>query len=146
MKQPRKSKGSPRERLLARLDAFEQAIEPLHPNHRGPGDWKERAENLRAATEGLRLYLSEHLAPKELMEYRELPDSDAEIAAFAYELRMEHADLVRELGDVIATIRQLETSLDRHEDALQIYRRCRILAQRVARHAGSEEAELGRYT
>jgi iron-sulfur cluster repair protein YtfE (RIC family) len=138
--------GRPREQLLKKLSEFEKAIEPLHPNHRGPGDWKEHAAELHAATEVLRLYLADHLAPKELMDYRELPDTDAEVAAFAYELKMEHADLVRELRDMLEAIRSLESSLDRREDALRIYNQCKALAHRIARHAGGEEAQLGRYS
>lgn len=138
--------GRPREQLLERLSAFEKAIEPLHPNHRGPGDWKEHAAELHAAAEALRLYLADHLAPTELMDWRELPDTDAEVAAFAYELKMEHADLVRELRDMREAIWNLESSLDRRDDALRIYSQGKALARRIARHAGGEEAQLGRYS
>jgi uncharacterized protein YecE (DUF72 family) len=145
MKEPHKPVGSHREQLLEKLNTFELAFELVHPSYRGPIDWKERAATLREATVGLRLYLSDHLAPKELMEWRELPDSDADIASFAYELKMEHADLLRELGNLIQAIDKLETTLDRHEATLQICKQGHSLAQRIARHAGGEEAELGRY-
>lgn len=145
MQKPHKRVGSPREQLLEKLNTFELAFEQIHPSYRGPIDWRQRAAALREATAGLRSYLSEHLAPKELMEWRELPDSDADIAAFAYELKMEHADLLRELGDLIQAIDKLETKLDRHEATLQIFKQSRSLAQRIARHAGGEEAQLGRY-
>lgn len=146
MKEPRKRVGSQREQLLERLNAFEQAAEPIHPNYRGPGDWKERAETLQGAAEKLRVYLSEHLAPKELMDWRELPDTNAEVTAFADQLKAEHTDLVRELTDLIEAIRNLEASLDRREDTMRIYDRSRNLAHRIARHAGGEEAQLGRYS
>jgi hypothetical protein len=146
MKQPRNRVGNPRERLLKKLNTFEQATEPLHPNYRGLGDWKERAEVLHGAAEDLRVYLAEHLAPKELMDWRELPDTDAEITAFASQLKAEHADFIRELSELLASIEGLESSLDRRDDALRIYRRCKNLAHRIARHAGGEEAQLGRYS
>lgn len=146
MKQLHKRVGTRREQLLEKLDTFELAIEQVHPSYRGPIHWKQRAAVLREATAGLRLYMSEHLAPKELMEWRESPDSDVDIASFGDELKMEHADLLHELGNLIQAIDQLETTLDRHEATLQIFNQGRSLAQRIARHAGGEEAQLGRYS
>ena len=73
-----------------------------------------------------------------------MPDTDAEITAFASQLKAEHADLIRELSELLAAIDRLESSLDRREDTLRIYRHCKNLAHRIARHAGGEEAQLGR--
>lgn len=136
---------SPREQLLERLRAFELAAKPLHPGYRGPSDLKERTARLQSAAEELRLFLSRHPASKELMEWGDLPDTDAETAAFAHELKLEHADLLRELGELVEAITKLELALDRHEASLQIHEQCRSLAQRVARHAGGEETQMGRY-
>lgn len=146
MNEPKQSTGTHREQLLAKLSAFEEAIEPVHPDHKVAENWKDRTVKLLRATEELRLYLSEHMTHKELMEWRELPDADAEITAFSYELKMEHADLVRELKDLTQAIASLPASLDRRQTALQIHSQAWALAHRIARHAGGEAAELGRYS
>ncbi len=146
MNDQKQDTGSHRDQLLAKLSTFEEAIEPVHPDHRVSEDWKQRVANLRHGAEKLRLYLAEHLPPKEVMQWRELPDADAEFAAFASELKMEHADLVRELKDLIKAIDNLPASLDRRQAALQIHSQAWALAHRIARHAGSEAAEFGRYS
>jgi len=144
MDEPKVVRGNPRQQLLERLREFEQAGNEVTPQ-RTPERRKESLVKLREATEQLRAHLARHLAPKELAEWRELPDSDIEIAAFGYELKMEHADLQRELGDLILDIDAYEAALDREEAATQIRLTCKALAIRIARHAAGEEAELGRY-
>ncbi len=144
MDEPEVVRGNPRQQLLERLREFEQAGNEV-TRQRTPERRKESLVKLREATEQLRAHLARHLAPKELAEWRELPDSDIEIAAFGYELKMEHADLQRELGDLLLDIDAYEAALDREEAATQIRLTCKALAMRIARHAAGEEAELGRY-
>lgn len=146
MNESKQSPGSHRDQLLEKLSAFEEAIEPVHPDYKATVDWKQRAGNLRIAAEDLHRFLAEHLTPRELMEWRELPDAGEDIAAFGSELKTEHADLVRELQNLIQAIESLPASLDRRKAALQIHREAWALAHRVARHAGGEAAELGRYS
>lgn len=145
MEQPKQARGNPREQLLEKLRQFESAGEAV-PRNRTPEERKVSLARLREATEQLRAHLALHLAPKELAEWRDLPDSDAEIAAFGYELKMEHADLQRELGDLLLDIDGYDRALDREEAARQIRLQCMALATRAARHAAGEQAELGRYT
>jgi Hemerythrin HHE cation binding domain len=145
MDEPKVARGSPRQQLLERLRDFEQAGDDV-PRQRTPERRKESLAKLREATEQLRAHLARHLAPKEMAEWRELPDSDIEIAAFGYELKMEHADLQRELGDLLLSIDAYDAALDREEAATQIRLTCKALTMRIARHAAGEEAELGRYT
>lgn len=131
--------------LLAKLIQFEQASESILPRQTR----EQRLESLasmRSATEQLREYLALHLAPKEMAEWRELPDVDTELAAFGSELKMEHADLYRELGDLLGAIDDYEKALDREEAATYIKSTCKTLTARLARHAAGEQAELGRYT
>jgi hypothetical protein len=145
MEESKPVRGSPREQLLEKLKQFEQAGNEV-PRQRTPERRKESLAKLREATEQLRTHLARHLAPKELSDWRELPDSDVEIAAFGYELKMEHADLQRKLGDLLLDIDAYDRALDRDEAAKQIRLTCKALAIRIARHAAGEEAELGRYT
>jgi hypothetical protein len=145
MEEPKAVRGSPREQLLYKVQQFDQAGEKV-PLQRTPERRKESLMSLREATENLRTYLAQHLAPKELADWRELPDSDAEIAAFGSELKMEHSDLQRELGDLLLDIDAYDRALDRDDAARQIRLKCKTLAIRIARHAAGEEAELGRYT
>ena len=116
---------SPREGLLEKLERFQQAGEAILPQHTRE-QRKENLEALRGAAKELREYLALHLAPKELSEWRELPDSNLEIAAFGYELKMEHADLQRELGDLVREIEEYEKVLDREEAALDGWLRQRV--------------------
>jgi len=131
--------------LLGKLIEFEQAGKSILPRQTRE-QRKESLETLRTATEQLREYLALHLAPKEMAEWQELPDSDMEITAFGYELKMEHADIYRELGDLLGSIDDYEKALDREEAATRIKSACKTLAMRLARHAAGEQAELGRYT
>lgn len=131
--------------LLPKLMEFEQASESIFPRQ----TQEQRMDSLgklRSAIEQLREHLSLHLAPKEMAEWRELPDVDAELAAFGSELKMEHADLYRELGDLLGSIDDYEKALDREEAATRIKSVCKALTARLARHAAGEQAELGRYT
>jgi hypothetical protein len=147
MEAPKKIRGNPgpREGLLEKLERFQQAGEAILPQHTRE-QRKDNLEALRGAARELREYLALHLAPKELSEWRELPDSNLEIAAFGYELKMEHADLQRELGDLIREIEEYEKVLDREEAATRIALACKALVMRIARHAAGEQAELGRFT
>jgi asparagine synthetase B (glutamine-hydrolysing) len=145
MPESKKLWGSPKEAadLLGRLEQFERESEAVLKG-RTPEQRKESLESLRARAEELRNYLALHLAPKEMADWRELPDSDAEIAAFGYELRMEHADLHRELGDLVSEIEAYDKALDRQEAAMLITSTAKALAIRIARHIGGEKAPLGR--
>jgi Hemerythrin HHE cation binding domain len=145
MVEPRPAGGSPREQLLEKLQQFERAGNEV-PRQHTQEKRKESLAKLREATEQMRTHLARHLAPKELSDWRELPDSNVEIAAFGYELKMEHADLQRELGDLLLDIDAYDRALDRDEAASQIRLKCKALAIRIARHAAGEEAQLGRYT
>lgn len=131
--------------LLAKLIQFERAGDSILARQTREQRMESLA-NLRVATEQLREYLALHLAPKEMAEWRELPDADAEITAFGSGLKMEHADLYRELGDLLSAIDDYEKALDREEAATQIKSACKTLTARLARHAAGEQAELGRYT
>ncbi|MDE3136639.1 MAG: hemerythrin domain-containing protein [Acidobacteriota bacterium] len=131
--------------MLEKLQQFERAGNEV-PRQHTPEKRKESLAKLREATEQMRTHLACHLAPKELSDWRELPDSNVEIAAFGYELKMEHADLQRELGDLLLDIDAYDRALDRDEAASQIRLKCKVLAIRIARHAAGEEAQLGRYT
>lgn len=145
MEEPKVVRGNPRQELLEKLRQFESVGDEV-ARKQTPNRRKENLLKLREATERLRTHLTRHLAPKELAEWRELPDSDAEIAAFGYELKMEHADLQRELGDLLLDIDAYDRALDREQAATQIRLKCKALTIRIARHAAGEEAELGRYT
>lgn len=145
MEEPKVVRGNPRQELLEKLRQFELVGDEV-ARKQTPMRRKENLLKLREATEQLRTHLARHLAPKELAEWRELPDSDAEIAAFGYELKMEHADLQRELGDLLLDIDAYDRALDREQAATQIRLKCKALTIRIARHAAGEEAELGRYT
>lgn len=131
--------------LLGLLIQFERAGESILPRQTRE-QRMESLNSLRAATEQLREYLALHLAPKEMADWRELPDSDLEITAFGYELKMEHADIYRELGDLLGAIDDYEKALDREEAATRIKSTCKTLTARLARHVAGEQAELGRYT
>jgi hypothetical protein len=144
MEEPKVVRGNPRQQLLEKLREFELAGDEV-ARKQTPKRRQESLLKLREATEQLRTHLAQHLAPKELAEWRELPDSDVEIAAFGYELKMEHADLQRELGDLLLEIDAYQGALDREEAAAHIRLTCKALAMRIARHAAGEEAELGRY-
>jgi hypothetical protein len=126
------------------LQRFEQAAESMR-NWRTEYGWSEAVAGLREATEHLRHHLALHLAPRELMDWRPLPDHDQEVTAFAYELKMEHADLLRELADLLQEMELLHRALDRSEAAMELQLKCQALARRVARHAAAEDAPLGRY-
>jgi tetratricopeptide (TPR) repeat protein len=147
MAKSKKGEGFPKAAggLLGILVKFEKAGESILPRQTRE-QRTESLERLRVATEQLREYLALHLAPKEMAEWRELPDSDTEITAFGYELKMEHADLYRELGDLLGAIDDYEKALDLEEAATRIKSACKTLAMRLARHAAGEQAELGRYT
>ena len=144
MNETPKATGNPREQLLEKLRQFEQAVQSLHIS-RKECERVEGIASLRQATEELRHHLAAHPAPKEMMEWREMPDTDAEITAFAYELKMEHADLLRELADLMQMMEEYDRALDRQEASAEICSECRALGLRIARHAAGEEAELGRY-
>ena len=135
---------NPRTLTIDILQRFEQAADGMR-NWRAEGDWSEAIAGLREATEQLRHHLALHLAPRELMDWRPLPDYDQEVTAFAYELKMEHADLLRELADLLQEMEQLHRELDRSEAAMELQLKCMALARRVARHTAAEDASLGRY-
>jgi hypothetical protein len=145
MEESKPVRGSPKQQLLEKLQQFERAGNDV-PKQKVPERRKESLANLRAATDQLRTYLAQHLAPKELSDWRELPDSDMELETFGYELKMEHVDLQRALSDLIVEIDGYDRALDRNEAAREIQLKCKALAMRIARHAAGEEAELGRYT
>lgn len=134
-----------RKQLLEKLRIFERAAEEIHPE-RKEEEMPERVARFRQAAEDVRSHLFKHRASKEMMEWPELPDSDAEIAAFAQVLKREHESLLRELGDLISAAAELETTLDRVHAAAQFRDRSRALALRIARHAGGAEARLGKYS
>lgn len=129
--------------VVEKLARFEQASESILKG-RTPEQRKESLEDLRAAAEEVREHLASNPAPKEMTEWRDLPDSDEEIAAFGYALRMEHADLHRELGDLVGEIDAYEVALDRQEAAMLIAATAKALAARIARHLGGEKAAWGR--
>lgn len=145
MRELKRVRRNPKEEFLESLRRFEEASGAILGQRTQEGRLQSLA-NLRAAIVELRDYLAMHFAPKELAEWRELPDSDMEIAAFAYELKMEHADLQRELGDLLLEMDAYQQALDRHEAAMRISSTCRSLAARIARHVAGEQAELGKFT
>jgi hypothetical protein len=134
-----------RQQLLERLRTFEEAAAQLHPEKSGV-DAVEIFARFQDAAQALRLHLSRHLAMKETVDWPQLPDSDADITAFAGELKLEHKQLLADLAELIQDAREFPKALDRSEAARLLRERSRELALRVARHAGDEEAPLGRYS
>jgi hypothetical protein len=143
MDRHREEKGTRREQLLARLLEFERALGSFVPGVGGCYDPRITGAELQQATEELRQYLATHVAPQELLEWRELPDSDAELTAFAYELQIEHQEILQALAALLNTLEELERSLDRHETATRIGQHGRAVASRIARHVAWEEARFG---
>ena len=133
-----------RRQLLEKLRVFEEIAETIHPEKHG-SDTAENIVRFRTAAEDLRAHLSAHLASKETMEWPELPDSGAEVSAFAAELKLEHQELLNELGRLASTAGKLDEALDRADAATRLRQQSRILALRIARHAGEEETPLSHY-
>jgi hypothetical protein len=136
-------KGTPREQLLERLLCFERALLEFVPE-RAVQKPETMTAKLRLAAEELRQYLATHVAPPEVMEWRELPDSDADITAFAYELQIEHQEILQSLAELLNMIEEMQTSMDRHETATRIRDRGRSLSSRIARHTAGEETLFGK--
>ena len=135
---------NPRMLTIDILQRFELAAEGMR-NWRAEREWLEAIAGLREATEQLHHHLALHLAPRELMDWHSLPDHDEAITAFTYELKMEHADLLRELADLLREMDEMHRALDRGEASVELQLKCQALARRVARHAAAEDAPLGWY-
>jgi hypothetical protein len=136
-------KGTPREQLLERLLGFDQALLEFVPE-RAVRTPETTTIKLRQAAEELRHYLATHVAPREVMEWRELPDSNAEITAFAYELQIEHQEILQSLAELLNMMEEIQSSLDRHETATRIRDHGRSLSSRIARHTAGEETLFGK--
>jgi hypothetical protein len=134
-----------RQQLLERLRTFEEAAAQFHPE-KSAADSVEILARFQDAAQALRLHLSRHLAMKETADWPPLPDSDADITAFAGELKLEHKQLLADLAELIRDAREFPKALDRSEAARVLRKRSRELAQRIARHASDEEAPLGSYS
>ncbi|HVB34813.1 MAG TPA: hemerythrin domain-containing protein [Patescibacteria group bacterium] len=134
-----------RQQVLEKLRLFEEAADRIRPGASG-AETSENVARFRESAEQLRLHLSQHLASKETIDWPELPDSDAEISAFAHELKTEHRDLLNELAQLIRAAGEMEKTFDRADAATRLRSQSRAVALRVARHAGEEEASLGNYS
>lgn len=134
-----------RQELLEKLRRFEEAAEKIR--YEGAArEMTERIARFRQAIQELRAHLSRHLATRETAQWPALPDSDAEISAFAAELKAEHRELIDELLQLARAADEIERAADRTEAAARIREQSRALALRIARHAGEEEAPLGNYS
>lgn len=134
-----------RRQLLEMLRAFEDAVEQVHPEIK-QAETPANVARFRDAAQALRTHLSKYRALKETLDWPNLPDSDAEISAFAEQLKAEHQELLGELDGVIREAEQVETAMDRAHAAARLRDRSRGLVLRIARHAGEEEAPLGNYS
>lgn len=135
--------GTRREQLLERLVGFEQAVIEFVPEHavRSP---ETATAKLRQAAGELHQYLSTHVAPREVMEWRQLPDSDSQLAAFAYEMQVEHQEILQSLAHMLNMMEEIHLSMDRHETATRIREHGRSLSSRIARHTAGEETLFGK--
>jgi iron-sulfur cluster repair protein YtfE (RIC family) len=133
-----------RQELLEKLQKFEDAAGQIHPEQPGSKPSENLARFREAASE-LHKHLSRHLATRETAEWPALPDSDQEISAFAEELKAEHKSLMEELSQLASAANEMDSGMDRTEFAGRIREQSRVLALRIARHAGEAEAPLGKY-
>ena len=140
--------GSPaegrRQELLEKLRIFEETADKIHPE-RQDSDTTENVARYREAIEELQLHLTQHLASREAADWPTLPDSPADISAYADELKTEHQELIDQLSQLARAAEELETSIDRADDAARLRTHSRSLALRIARHVGKEETPLGDY-
>lgn len=132
-----------REQMLEKLILFERALDNFHPE-RGNGKMELAIQDLRASAEELRKHLATHISPREMIDWYTLPDSDQELTAFAYEMQVEHQEILRALAGLLNTLEEMGTSLDRLETAGRIWGQGRPLAERIARHCAGEETSFGR--
>ncbi|HVC00240.1 MAG TPA: hypothetical protein VNJ12_13045 [Candidatus Dormibacteraeota bacterium] len=133
-----------RQQLLEKLRVFEEAAEKVHPEMHGTDAAQDNAR-FRDAAEDLQTYLSHHLSSRETLDWAKLPDSGAEIAVFANELKTEHRKFLNELAQLARLAEKMEEAPDRADAASRLRQQSRALALRIARHAGEEEASLGNY-
>ncbi len=144
MSKPGRPAEGQRQQLLAKLRVFEKAAEEIHPEKQGV-DTSAHIARYQNAAEDLRMHLSQHLASKETVDWPELPDSAAEISTYAGELKAEHQQLLNGLEELLRDAGKLEEALDRADAAARLRSQSRSLALRIARHAGEEEAPLGKF-
>lgn len=130
--------------LLEKLRKFEVAAEKIHPEKEG-SETAEDVARYSEAVQELQLHLSQHLATREVADWPALPDSPADISAYAGELKAEHQALIDELSKMARAADGIETALDRTEAAMQLRSQSHLLALRIARHVGKSETPLGDY-
>lgn len=133
-----------RQEILEKLRIFEEAAEKVRPE-REESETDENVELYKEAIGELQLHLSRHLATREAADWPTLPDSAADISAYADELKTEHRELIDELSQLSRAADEMESSMDRVEAADRLRRQSRSLALRIARHVGKAETPLGDY-
>lgn len=140
--------GSPaegrRQEILEKLRLFEEAADKVHPEREG-SETDDNVARYREAIEELQLHLSRHQTNREAADWPTLPDSPVDISAYAAELKIEHQELIDELSQLARAADEMETSMDRVEDADRLRSQSRSLALRIARHVGKAEMPLGDY-